>query len=123
MPALAHNFQMAIKEAKTNKSTDLSLRGDKNSEGRNVLFAIPEAVFELSELETLDLSNNMLRTLPPELARLKKLKHVNVALNPLAEIPDRPGLMLDSDQIQHFVEKQKAFGRKTLSVFVFAEAG
>ncbi len=124
MPPFSHDFQMAIREAKAKKSNTLSLRGDKNSYwNRNVLFDIPDTVFALSELETLDLSNNQLSTLPQALDQLKNLKHANVAFNPPEAVPDRPGLILDSDQVQHFVEKQKAVRPENVIGIRFRRSG
>ncbi len=124
MYPVPHDFQMAIKKAKKDQSTHLSLRGDKGDlYSRNILFAIPEAVFELSELKSLDLSNNLLRALPLELKRLKKLKQINIALNPLDEIPDRPGLILDSDQVFQFVEVEKTVTPQNVIGIRFRRSG
>jgi hypothetical protein len=53
------------------------------------LHSLPPEVFDLADtLEVLNLSGNMLSSLPPDLARLKKLKVIFCSNNPFARLPD-----------------------------------
>jgi len=52
------------------------------------LTEIPAEVFQLTQLETLVLSENALTTLPPEIAKLSELKHLVMAQNHLDHLPD-----------------------------------
>jgi hypothetical protein len=57
---------------------------------------IPEAVFEFTHLEELDLSDNALWTVPERLwDDLPNLRHVVLIGNPIHYLPDRPGLIID----------------------------
>lgn len=56
---------------------------------------IPPKVFELKNLESIDLSGNNLSTIPNQLLDLPNLKSVNLLDNPLIDLPDRPGLIID----------------------------
>lgn len=56
----------------------------------NRLEEIPEDVFRLPSLTTLDISNNKLQELPFQLWRSPKLKELNVAFNLLKELPAPP---------------------------------
>lgn len=53
----------------------------------NRLESIPEEVFSLSSLTTLDVSNNKLSELPFQMWRSPKLKELNAAFNLLRELP------------------------------------
>ncbi len=59
------------------------------------LTEIPEEVFGLTSLESLDLSKNELKTIPERLWDLPKLRTVNLTGNPIVSLPDRPGLVID----------------------------
>lgn len=56
---------------------------------------IPDEVFELLELETLDLSWNYIREVPEQIRLLPNLKHLILTGNPIEKVPDIPGLELD----------------------------
>jgi GTPase SAR1 family protein len=59
------------------------------------LTQIPEEVFELTELRSIDLSRNELRSLPEQLWTLPNLQSINLVGNPIESLPNVPGLILD----------------------------
>jgi Leucine-rich repeat (LRR) protein len=59
------------------------------------LTEVPEEVFALTHLESIDLSDNKLRFIPDRLRNLPKLKWVNVIGNPVEALPDLAGLTID----------------------------
>lgn len=56
----------------------------------NRLEYLPDALFSLPTLSTLDVSNNKLRRLPYALWRSPRLRDLNVSLNLLKDLPTRP---------------------------------
>jgi Leucine-rich repeat (LRR) protein len=52
---------------------------------------IPPEIFELENLEELDLSKNKIKKIPPEIKHLKKLKILNLSKNQLEELPAELG--------------------------------
>jgi hypothetical protein len=49
---------------------------------------IPDGVFKLTELETLEMYSNQISTIPKEISSLTKLKHLNLQYNLIEEIPN-----------------------------------
>lgn len=78
----------SIKETKAAKSKWLDLRHAGMKE-------IPEEVFDLVELEGIDLSKNRIKRVPASLWNLPRLKWVRLFHNPLQVLPNRPGLNID----------------------------
>lgn len=60
-----------------------------------VLTEIPEEVFALTQLESIDLSYNQLVTVPVRLWDLPRLKHVSLLGNPIESLPNRPLIQID----------------------------
>jgi internalin A len=58
---------------------------------------IPEEVFELLQLEQLNLWGNRVRTIPERLRKLPNLRRIDVRSNPVEAVPNMPGLILDWD--------------------------
>jgi Leucine-rich repeat (LRR) protein len=56
---------------------------------------IPSEVFELLELEELNLHGNKIRVIPERIRMMPKLKQLVLTRNPLVSVPDLPGLHLD----------------------------
>lgn len=56
---------------------------------------VPEEVFDLPDLEDLDLSYNAIRRIPERLWDLPRLRNVILIGNPIEVVPDRPRLILD----------------------------
>ena len=59
------------------------------------LTEIPEELFDLTDLEIIDLSGNRLTTVPERLWDLPKLAETILVGNPLESLPDRPGVTID----------------------------
>lgn len=73
-----------IAKAKQTRATQLDLSGLE-------LGALPEALWELSELRVLDLSRNQLTTLPEALGKLTALQTLNLWGNHLTTLPEAVG--------------------------------
>jgi internalin A len=77
-----------IKEAAQENSKTLVLF-------RMELTEIPNEVFELHQLESLNLSDNYIRIIPDRIRELRNLKRLNLFGNPIKQVPDISGLELD----------------------------
>src|SRR5687768_9403987 len=73
-----------IQKTKKEKSAILDLNGMFFGH----LTEIPDAVFELSQLTVLDLSDNQLTSLPESISRLKKLTSLGLRKNKLTSLPE-----------------------------------
>lgn len=62
---------------------------------RHGLCEVPEKVFTLTKLRSIDLSQNQLRKVPERLWTLPQLNTVNVVGNPIDSLPNLPGLIID----------------------------
>lgn len=58
-----------------------------NLSGRNLAGSLKAEIRQLSQLETLDISNNSFTGLPAELGQLSNLRILNVSNNPLTGLP------------------------------------
>jgi Leucine-rich repeat (LRR) protein len=85
-------FRERIERARREKSTRLDL---SHISGRGALEEIPLAVFELTHLQSLDVSGQAIRIVPERIRELVNLKYVNLTGNPLESLPDVRGLQLD----------------------------
>jgi Leucine-rich repeat (LRR) protein len=56
---------------------------------------IPNEVFDLPQLEELNLYNNNIREVPERIRDLANLKRLSLVRNPIEKVPDIPGLGLD----------------------------
>jgi Leucine-rich repeat (LRR) protein len=61
---------------------------------------VPEEVWSLTRLETIDLSRNQLRTVPVRLRELPHVQRIYLTGNPLEHLPDVPGLIIDGEIYQ-----------------------
>ena len=82
-----------IEEARRRGGEDLNLW---NSE----LEELPNEIWSLPALESIDLRDNELRTIPARLRNLRHLKRIDLRANPLEKLPDVPGLVIDEDTYQ-----------------------
>ena len=98
MPETSQHILKIINQAKKEKSKSLSLVGQGLTE-------IPAEVFELDFLEELDLSYNEIQTIPKAVSRLKELRQINFAGNPVSEAYDILGLILDFSIYQKLAKK------------------
>ena len=80
-------FQARIKEAKEQGLTELDLSSDWRTNDADKLKEIPAEVFELEQLESLNLSYNKITTIPQEITRLQNLKSLDLWSNKLREFP------------------------------------
>lgn len=62
-------------------------------ENMNAYTSLEEALKNPDTAVKLDLSNNGMRTLPPEIGRLRNLQYLNISRNQLAELPREIGLL------------------------------
>lgn len=102
---LDKNYQEAlqrIREAKISKATELSLFGLK-------LTQLPPQLYELTHLESLDLSHNKLGHLPPQVRQLSNLKRLHLTKNELTKLPTElsqlvglQSLSLNDNQFREF---------------------
>jgi Leucine-rich repeat (LRR) protein len=72
------------------------------------LTEIPEEIFDVDNLERLNIRTNQIRTIPADIRRLVKLKWLDVRGNPLEQVTDVYGLVLDRDQYERFKVKLAA---------------
>src|SRR5262245_15793496 len=56
---------------------------------------VPEDVFDMKHLENLDLSENLLKTVPESLWDLPSFRDVTLIGNPIERLPNRKGLIID----------------------------
>ncbi|NEQ41322.1 MAG: GTPase [Okeania sp. SIO3I5] len=84
---IPQHFQERIQEAKDKKLKELDLSGS-SSRGYEKLTEIPIEVWELEQLEVLNLSNNQLTTIPESVAKLTNLALLDLSINRLTSIPD-----------------------------------
>jgi Leucine-rich repeat (LRR) protein len=81
------------------------------------LSTVPEEVWQLQQLQTLNLYNNRLETLPEAMGNLKWLKYLNLEKNQLRELPASLGklqrlqrLNLQTNQLTELPEELTAIG-------------
>ncbi|XP_069046749.1 leucine-rich repeat-containing protein 28 isoform X3 [Lepisosteus oculatus] len=65
----------------------------------NNIVIIPEAIGSLAKLQSLDLSDNALQVLCPELGRLRSLRHLRLANNQLKSLPPEIGDLRDLETL------------------------
>jgi Leucine-rich repeat (LRR) protein len=84
-----------IRKARAEGETELSLWNQNLSE-------IPGEIFEQDSFEEIWLDENQIRSVPARIAQLKKLRWLVLFGNPLEDIADVPGLVLDFSIYQKF---------------------
>jgi internalin A len=82
------NVQAAINRVRNDKLTRLDLAGSRLRE-------LPEEIFGLTQLETLCLQANHISAVPHRIRELPNLKRIDLEDNPITDVPDVPGLVLD----------------------------
>ncbi|XP_034733122.1 leucine-rich repeat-containing protein 28, partial [Etheostoma cragini] len=65
----------------------------------NNIVIIPEAIGDLARLQSLDLSNNALQFLCPEIGRLRSLRHLRLSNNQLKCLPQEIGDLQDLETV------------------------
>ena len=105
MPRTPQHILDKINQAKKDKAKTLNLAHTRYSSfvyRQDYITQIPSEVFELEQLEVLDVSYTWIHTIPAELTRLQKLKEIRVLGNHLRSVIDIPGLVLDWRIYQKF---------------------
>jgi len=80
--------QRAIRKAREENRKELRLAFKS-------LTQIPDQVFNLHQLEVLDLSGNKITSVPERIRDLDNLREIDLRSNPVRHVPDVPGLALD----------------------------
>ena len=92
---------MKLRDKRLREDIDAVRRGNSNwldLSGwrlRKPLTDIPDEVFDLPLLEHLVLRDNKIRTIPESVQTLRNLKRIDLRYNPLEQVTDTPGLILD----------------------------
>ena len=84
-------FSDRIKAAKEQKLTELDLSVPPGTKDSHKLDHIPDAVFELTQLKKLYLSNNQLTDLPESISNLNNLIGLYLRFNRLTDLPESFG--------------------------------
>lgn len=90
-----------LTNAKESGDTHLKLSGLGLTE-------LPNDVFELTNLEIIDISGNSLKTISERLWDLPHLREIYVAGNPLSSLPTRPGMTIDASLFSRFSNQLRA---------------
>ena len=88
MSYIPPHFQARIRETKQKQGSELDLSNDYYSRYAGKLTEIPTEIFELQQLESLNLSWNRITEIPEQIAQLHNLKSLNLMGNRLTEIPE-----------------------------------
>ena len=81
-------FEARIKEAKEQGLKKLDLSNDLGTDDADKLTEIPVEVFELKQLESLNLSGNQLKHLPESISQLSNLRKLYLRGNQLTNLPE-----------------------------------
>ncbi|MFN8433304.1 MAG: COR domain-containing protein [Anaerolineales bacterium] len=99
----AYRAEQKIADALRSGATELDLSGSKDSK----LTEIPDSLWKLTQLTSLDLSNNQLTALPDSLGQLTQLTKLDLSNNQLTALPDSLG------QLTQLTELNLAYNRLT----------
>jgi hypothetical protein len=83
-----------ISEALQSGATDFDLSGKWDAPDEDKLAELPETIGGLTQLKSLNLSNNKLTTLPESLGQLTQLTELNLSSNQLIALPDSLGQLM-----------------------------
>ena len=81
------NLLEKIQEAKEKQLKELDLRSEWDAKDDKKLTQIPVEVFELKQLEILNLRNNLLKSVPESITKLQNLTGLYLTSNRLTEVP------------------------------------
>lgn len=76
-----------------------SLPTHELNDGERPPTEVPKAVFSLQKLVELDLSNNSLDAIPPDIGKLKGLKKLNLSGNSLQQLPPEIGALSELEEL------------------------
>ena len=88
MSYIPPHFQTRIKEAQEQGLRELDLSNDWRTNDAIKLTEIPAEVFQLEQLESLNLSVNQLSELPESITKLSNLTQLYLSYNKLSELPE-----------------------------------
>ena len=83
MGYIAPHFRARIKEAKEQGLKELDLSNNSQTKDAVKLTEIPAEVFQLEQLESLNLGYNRIRKIPQQLTQLQNLKSLDLWKNKL----------------------------------------
>ena len=83
--------EQKIAEALTSRATELDLSQKYNAKDSEKLTELPESLWKLTHLTSLNLSNNQLTSLPDSLGQLTQLTSLDLSRNQLTALPDSLG--------------------------------
>ena len=67
--------------------------------GCNFIDSIPPEIGTLTSLEILNLRRNRIRSIPPEVGNLKNLRKINFSRNPILDLPDEMGNLTSLEEL------------------------
>ena len=88
MKEIPPKFRARIEEAKEQGLKELDLSNDYETDDIDRLKEIPPEVFELEQLESLNLKRNQLKKLPDYITKLSNLTELNLSYNQLTTLPE-----------------------------------
>ncbi len=88
MGIATENALKKIQEARGQHLTKLDLSQKFDTSGQKKLKCLPTELFELEQLEVLDLAHNLLQSLPDEMAQLQNLTFLDLENNQLSSLPE-----------------------------------
>lgn len=80
--------ELKIEEAKQSRAKELDLSGSYQTIAPPELIELPQSLGQLTQLQSLNLSNNRLTALPQSLGQLTQLQTLNLARNQLTALPE-----------------------------------
>ena len=83
------------------------------------LTEVPSELFGYTDLESINLRDNNLKTVPERLWELPKLRRVTLVGNPIDDLPNRPGLVVDLPTYQRCRERLDV---KNVTLFIGSHA-
>src|SRR2546423_14354880 len=91
MTDVSQRFAETIRRAKENKLTEIDFSIEFPSPDEEKLTSLPVDVFELDQLEVLNLSGHNVTALPEAVGDLRKLKKLDLSFSRLENIPPEIG--------------------------------
>ena len=121
MNNISPRFQARIKEAKEQQLKNLDLSNDWNTPDDQKLTEIPIEVFELEQLESLNLSNNQLKDLPESLTKLSNLTGLDLSGNQLKDLPKSIARLSRLTYLSLILNRLKNFPESITTLFNLTE--
>src|SRR5262245_34425456 len=87
MTGVPAELEARISRARAEKRRSLDLRLSASKSNLARLEHIPAEVFDLADLESLNISGHAITDIPPEIAKLRKLRSLDLSDNLLTDLP------------------------------------